>query len=505
MNNILEFLERTTENMPTHIAVEEGRRSITWKEFSNRAKQYGTMIARLSPPGNPVAIIAEKSIETLCAMMGTVYAGSFYVIIDPAQPTERLKKVFETLAPSLIIYGPHVQHESLELLADCRMVSLESLSCEATDDALLKRIRAQSSPQDLLYGIFTSGSTGVPKCIVVSHEAVSMFIKHFVETIGISNTDRLGNQAPFDFDISVKDIYTSLLTGATLVLIPKQLFSTPPILLDYLCEKNVTVLIWAVSALTLVSALKGLDYRVPSSVRLIMFSGEIMPAKQLIKWQQALPDTSFYNLYGPTEVTCNCSFYKIKNEISLEEKIPIGYEFPGRQIFLLDDDGNMIRSSKTNGEICVSGESLAAGYYNNPVETSKRFIQKSLLENVAGSYYKTGDLGYFDESGVLYFSGRKDFQIKHMGHRIELEEIENAMYQINGVERCCCLMDDQRYHLVAFYMGNESHEHVRQLLKKNLPAYMVPHRLIQLDDLPLNKNGKTDRKALQQRLERIRR
>ena len=506
MNNILEFLETTAKKMPAHIAVEEGQRSITWENLQQSSQKFGTAIAQVTCPGQPVAIIAEKSIETFCAMLGTVYAGCFYIIIDPAQPVERMKKIFETLSPALVLCGAKAEN-NLEILTTFSTVkTIKSLNEEKNiDKNLLDNIRQNATSQDLLYGIFTSGSTGTPKCIVVNHEAVGKFIKRFVQTIEISHEDKLGNQAPFDFDISVKDIYTSLFTGATLVLIPKSFFSTPALLLDYLCDKRVTVLIWAVSALTLVSALKGLEYKVPSTVRLVMFSGEVMPPKQLSRWQEALPKTRFYNLYGPTEITCNCAFHKINKKYSDDEKIPIGIAFEGREIFLLDEKDHIIKTPGVNGEICVSGESLAIGYYHNPVETQKRFPNSNQFEGITKRYYKTGDIGYYDEEGILYFSGRKDFQIKHMGHRIELEEIESAIYCNNGVERCCCLMDEKHYHLVAFYMGHESHEHIRQILKQKLPTYMVPHRLIQIDELPLNKNGKTDRKALQQKLERIRR
>ena len=183
---------------------------------------------------------------------------------------------------------------------------------EQIDERQLLAVRKACTADDLLYGIFTSGSTGVPKGIVVSHKSVINFITHFIHTFQFAETDVIGNQAPFDFDVSVKDIYTCLMTGATLVIIPTKLFSVPPVLLDYLCNKHVNTLIWAVSALTLISALHGLKYRIPIEVKRVMFSGEVMPVKQLRQWQLALPEAEFVNLYGPSEITCNCTYYRVK-------------------------------------------------------------------------------------------------------------------------------------------------------------------------------------------------
>ena len=215
---------------------------------------------------------------------------------------------------------------------------LHEAAREERDEGLLEQRRKAGSSTDILYGIFTSGSTGTPKGIVVSHKAVIDFITHFTEIFGINEEDRIGNQAPFDFDVSVKDIYSAVMTGAALVLIPRQMFSVPAALLDYLCEKKTTVLIWAVSALTMISALGGLKYRIPSDVRKVMFSGEVMPGGQLALWQQALPGAEFVNLYGPTEITCNCTYFSVKKICGEEEKLPIGKAFPGRKVFLLTEE-----------------------------------------------------------------------------------------------------------------------------------------------------------------------
>lgn len=279
MEHILEYLERTENKYPYRLAVDDGNVYFSWSELLKLSKRMGSSICKFTETGKPVAILAEKSAVTLAAMFGTVYAGCFYVMIDPSQPTARLKEIFRILEPGLIITDNKNEGRLAEAGYCKKSCLLGDMMRAAVNTGKLKEIREKSSGSDLLYGIFTSGSTGTPKGIVVSHKAVVDFISHFTETFGITEEDRIGNQAPFDFDVSVKDIYTSVMTGASLVLIPKKMFCTPPALLDYLCEKKVTTLIWAVSALTLVSALKGLRYRVPGDVKRVMFSGEIMPAK----------------------------------------------------------------------------------------------------------------------------------------------------------------------------------------------------------------------------------
>ena len=312
MKNILDYLERTTVCNAWKTAVDDGNICMTWLELQEMSKSIGTALCKRTGRQKPVVILAEKSAVTLAAMFGVVYAGCFYVMVDPKQPIERLCEIFHTLLPEIIII-PAENEALLEQTGygECKCL-LKDIMKEQIDERQLLAVRKACTADDLLYGIFTSGSTGVPKGIVVSHKSVINFITHFIHTFQFAETDVIGNQAPFDFDVSVKDIYTCLMTGATLVIIPTKLFSVPPVLLDYLCNKHVNTLIWAVSALTLISALHGLKYRIPIEVKRVMFSGEVMPVKQLRQWQLALPEAEFVNLYGPSEITCNCTYYRVK-------------------------------------------------------------------------------------------------------------------------------------------------------------------------------------------------
>ncbi len=494
-DSVLEILEYQAGIHPDRIAVDDGESQLSWRGLCARAQQIGFALTGYTDCGMPVPFFLEKNVTTLSLMFGIVYAGCFYVPIHPSQPESRLQKFFQTLQADVIVTESGYEGKIRNSGFTGRIVTLDDLLKAETDTTVLERIRSQRSDRDSLYGIFTSGSTGNPKCITVSHRSVIDFIGHFVDEFSFNETDIFGNQAPFDFDVSVKDIYSTLFTGGKLVLIRKELFSTPPYLMDYLYEKNVTTLIWAVSALCMLSALKALKYRHLPALKNVLFSGEVMPPKQLKRWQEAYPSAQFINLYGPTEITCNCTFYRIERTFAATEKIPVGKAFPGRNVWLRREDGSTVTVPNEKGEICVSGESISNGYYHNPSETEKHFFTVGTDDGIQRAY-ATGDLGYYDAEGYLYFSGRRDFQIKHMGHRIELEEIEREMQAVEGVSKASCIFRQDKNKILAFYMGNATEEMIRKGLHKTLPAYMLPNRISRIDRMPLTKNGKIDRTAL---------
>ena len=501
--NILWSLEQTAEKYADRVAVSDVNQELTWKELVKKAQVIGAELSEKVQPGNPVPVLLEKSSETLAVMLGIVYAGCFYVPVNPMNPTERLRKIMEKLDPEVII-SDEKGKEQLAAVGnglENKVMGPEALKT-ATGTELseeqysrLEQIQGQWKETDVLYGIFTSGSTGTPKAIVVSHGAASRFIRHFTEIFEITSADVIGNQAPFDFDVSVKDIYSSIMTGAQLVLIPKEYFSTPPRLLDYLCDKKVTNLTWAVSALTLVSALKGLNYRVPESVKRVMFSGEAMPAKQLRIWQEKLPEAKFVNLYGPTEITCNCTYFPIERQYEDSEKIPAGKAFPGRRVILVDEEGKQVTEPGVQGEICSAGESLANGYYKEPEQTAEKFVLYP-VDGTEQRMYRTGDLGSYDEEGNIVFAGRKDFQIKHMGYRIEPGEIEAAIGALPEIHACVCIYLETTDEILLFYQGKIKQEALSAAVSGKLPAYMRPNKFIRIRQMPYNSNGKVDRKLL---------
>ena len=493
--NILEYLEGSSKRFTDKTAFAYEHSSCTFLELEMTARRIGTALAKYFVPRNPVPVFMEKSVETIGVFMGAVYAGCFYVLIDTKQPASRLNQILEILDSEVIVTSEKYLEDLEKLDFKGEVVLAKNLAEEPENKELLKEIRNQAVDMDPLYGIFTSGSTGVPKGVVVGHRSVLDFIDCFTELFDISEKDVIGNQAPWDFDVSVKDIYSGLKTGATVQIIPKQMFSFPTKLIDYLIEREVTTLIWAVSALCIISTLNGFEYKVPDKIKKILFSGEAMPVKHLNIWRKYLPDVMYVNIYGPTEITCNCTYYIIDREFQLGDVLPMGKAFPNEKVFLLDEENRLITEKNKTGELCVTGSALALGYYKNREQTEKAFVQNPLNDRYLEMMYRTGDLAYYNDLGELCFASRKDFQIKHMGHRIELGEIEAAMEKIPEIIRSCCIFDSAKSKIVAFYEGDIERRPLARALGQYVPAFMVPNVFRQVERMPLTKNGKIDRKA----------
>ena len=496
MTNILEYLERSAQLFPEKPALVDERQSITFDQALEDSRRVGSSLALSLAKGQPVAVYMEKSVKNLCAFWGIVYAGGFYVSFNTQLPTSRLQQMQSVLQAPFVITDEEHRAALEEVFPPHRILLYQDLVKSAVDRALLAQIRQRHVDTAPLYANFTSGSTGVPKAVVVGHRSTLDFIDHFCPIFSITQKDVIANQAPFDFDVSVKDIYSALATGATLVLVPRPLFSQPQQLLDFLCEHRATTLIWAVSALCLITTVHGLDYRTPETVNKVLFSGEVMPAKHLKIWMEHLPRAQFVNLYGPTEITCNCTYHIIDRERSYPDGIPMGQAFPNEDVFLLDGDDQLVTSPNVVGEVCVRGSALALGYYRNPDQTAAAFPNNPLNPCYPERIYRTGDLARYSTLGELHFCGRKDFQIKHMGHRIELEEIERAVSNLPGVHRCCCVFHSEKHRLYAFYQGELTSKELRLQLLPTLPPYMIPNVFRQVDQFPLNKNGKIDRTLL---------
>lgn len=497
MKNVLEFLEKSTLKYPDKIAARDPEVADTFMELRDNAMRTGSFFLKYNCVRKPVAVFMEKSVRTLELFMGIVYSGNFYVLIDPNFPVERINRILEVLQPVCVVTLKKFTDKLGETLYRGSVVIEDEADAEI-DETGLNKVRVDMTETDPLYGIFTSGSTGVPKCVLVGHSSVIDFINVFTETFNITDKDTLGNQAPFDFDVSVKDIYSCLRTGATLVIIPKSYFMFPNAVMDWLEENKVTTLIWAVSALCLLNRLHGLKYKHINALNKVLFSGEAMPVKQLNQWRAHYPDALFVNLYGPTEITCNCTYEIIDREYGDGDRLPIGRAFDNEKVFLMSDDNTYITETNTTGEICVAGRCLALGYYNNTNANDKAFIANPMNKLYFERIYCTGDLGYYGEDGRLYFAGRKDFQIKHMGHRIELEEIDSAVNGVEGIERSLCFFDEIKNKIVCVYEGSIEPKDLKASLRISIPDWMVPNVMLPIEEMPLNKNGKTDRNVLKE-------
>lgn len=503
--SVLEFLENSAARFPEKLACADDKNQMTYIELNNKAKLIGSKLAKIIRQGQAVPVYMDKSCNTLALFMGIVYAGGYYCLLDTTHPVDRINMILDTVEAELIVIDDKSAKKCEKLGFTGKVLVLEELLKESDatiDEVALSTIRANALDIDPLYAIFTSGSTGVPKGVIVNHRSTIDFINCFTETFGITEEDVIGNQAPFDFDVSVKDIYSCLKTGATLQIIPKMYFSFPTKLLDFLDDRKVTTLVWAVSALCIVTTLNGFDYKVPGYLKKIMFSGEVMPIKHLNAWREKYPKAMFVNLYGPTEITCNCTYYCVDREFGLEEKLPMGKAFANERVFLLDDEDKLVDERRPGelGEICVSGTCVTMGYIRNPEKTAEAFVQNPLNKRYLETIYRTGDLGFYDEKGELFFSSRKDFQIKHMGHRIELGEIETYMNAVPGNQRSCCIFHEEENKILGFFeveAGSElDRKGMTHALKEKIPQWMIPNALIRVDSMPITKNGKIDRKEL---------
>lgn len=501
--NVLEYLEHNAANYSEKTAVIDEHKSYTYSELLSLSRRIGSAVAQKTDIRMPIAVLLEKGADTLGVFMGIVQAGCFYVTFNPDLPKNRLMQIQSVLQAEYIITDEGHRELAESLTENDRILMLGDLIKAEENVTLLESIRSRVIDTDPLYANFTSGSTGVPKGVVVSQRSVLDFIEVFAPLFSISETDVIGNQAPFDFDVSVKDIYSSLKEAATLVVVPKRLFSQPAALLDFICEHKITTMIWAVSALCLISTFHGLEYRTPNTVKRVLFSGEVMPYKHLKSWMEHLPEAQFVNLYGPTEITCNCTYHIIDRNADYSGGIPIGKAFPNEHVFLLGEDNTEVKNAGETGEICVRGTALALGYYSNPEQTEKAFPNNPLNKHYPERIYRTGDLAQYTAEGELMFCGRKDFQIKYMGHRIELEEIERAVSEVSGIERCCVVFNEEKQKLYGFYIGNMDKKQLHMTLKETLPIFMVPGILMQVEDFPLTKNGKIDRKQLLERKKRV--
>ena len=496
MYNVLKYLCASADRYPQRTAVLDDSKAYTYEAYYGLTRRIGSGLAAAAGQRQPVGVYMEKCADAVAVFMGADWAGCFYSCLNTELPGARLQQIVSVLEPGVIVTQQSLLDRARELFPRTRILTVESLSEERVDADLLDLRQARAIDTDVLYVNFTSGSTGVPKGIAVGNRSVMDFIDCFVPLFGIDCTDVIANQAPFDFDVSVKDIYSALHAGAALAVVPRRLFSAPTQLIDFLCDTGTTTMIWAVSALCLITGFHALDYRTPETVKRIIYSGEVMPLKALKEFRKHLPDVLYVNVYGPTEITCNCTYHILERDRDYAEGVPIGVPFPNEDVFLLDEENRLVEDPDIEGEICVRGTALALGYYRNPEQNGAHFVQNPLNPNYPERIYRTGDLGKYNDRGELVFSGRKDFQIKYMGHRIELEEIERAMNAIDGVERACCLFDEKRSRLKGFYVGSIDKDALHGAMKKDMPAFMVPGILRQVEAMPLTKNGKIDRKKL---------
>lgn len=496
-NNILEYLEETVKRVPDKIAYADDEIQLNFGQVHERSRRIGSKLSELGAYHEPIIIYMKKSPCTLTAFFGAVYAGCFYVLIDEEMPKRRIELILESTKARYLIYDESTIEHTKKLGFSGQTLFYEDCIQAEINEERLRKIREAALDVDPVYILFTSGSTGVPKGVVGYHRGVIDYIDTLSEVMEFSEDTIFGNQTPLYVDACMKEIYPTIKFGATTWLIPKEYFMIPLKLVQYLNEHKVNTICWVVSALTMISAFGTFDEEKPQYLHTVSAGSEVFPIKQFNIWKNALPEAKFFNLYGPTEGTGVCCYYRMDRLFEENEVIPIGRPFKNTQILLLDSEGREVLDGE-EGEICIRGIGVTLGYYNNTEKTEEVFTQNPTNPYYFDRIYRTGDLGKKNEKGELIFISRKDYQIKHMGHRIELGEIEADVSLIDGVKSCCCVYVKEKNKMVLYYVGDVDKKSLTVALKERLPRYMIPNAIKQLDVMPLTANGKMDRLKMQQ-------
>jgi len=517
MINVLDYLEQTLERMPDRDKVAfygVNDETLTFNELSDKSRACGSYLLSKGITKQPVAVFMQKSPAMIAAFFGVVYSGSYYIPLDSEMPAFRIRLILEAVNPSLIICddvtAPLVEEQEKQGDRSFACLNFSEIIKYPVNEAALANVRCRAIDTDPLYVVFTSGSTGIPKGVVATHRSVIDYIENLSTVLGVTEDTVFGVQSPLYLDACLKEVYNTIKFGASAHLVPPSLFMFPVKLIEYINEKGINTICWVASALSLIAGLGALKSTVPKTLHTIAFGSEVFPIKHFNLWRELLPNARFIHLYGPTEATGMSCFCEITRTYEENESIPIGQPFPNTEIVLIDDNGAAAKDGEP-GEICIRGSCLSPGYFGDFEKTSMAFVQNP-LSAFPDLIYKTGDLGRRGSGGELYYISRRDHQIKHMGYRIELAEIELVANGCEHIGLACAVFDNENSKIVLYFVAKQAEgtqaggmvppdssalkSAVKAYLKANLPRYMLPQSVFELDEMPQTPGGKIDRVGL---------
>ena len=497
--NVLEYLEHAAETWPDRTAFADEKEEMTFSALLDAAKRIGTGLAVHTEPRQPVAVImTDRSVRCVASMLGVTYAGCPYAPLDAALPAARLQVILDQLQPAAILCGKTTLPAVEKLKCDCTVLTYSHLIMTNIDEERLGFIRAQDSVWDILSILYTSGSTGVPKGVAQSQYSYLTYTDITIGKYSFTQETVFGNQSPFFYANSIIDIYPPLKLGATVHILPARCLSFPKMLVEVLREKHITELTMTPSSYVKVAQAGVLVPGCLPELVYIILSGEAAHWQTLQFWMAAAPNAGVWNFYGSTEVF-SVAVWQLDRAYADGEVIPVGVPFPEVEVLIVDEEDRPVPQGE-KGTMLISDPWLCSGYYRDAARTMSAFIIDPLERGYHTRYFRTGDMGMFNELGQLVVLGRQDSQIKRAGYRMELGEVEYALRTIPGWINGCVLYDKGRERLCCFWEGTLTQKELQSALRKLLPRYAQPDAYIHLGEMPYTATMKIDRQMLRQML-----
>ncbi len=497
--NLIELFEDTVRKYPQKVAVIDKDRELSFSDLRSKATLLAQkMIERDDCVKMPVAVFLDKSVESVFADLGILYAGHFYMNLDIKTPADRISNILKLVEPRFIISTSRLIKTIADIIPDTiDIILLDEETWDGTvDETIISKRLDTLIDTDPSCIINTSGSTGTPKGVVLNHKSFFDFVEWAIDTFHFGDDLVMGSLSPLVFDIYSFELCMLMAKASTLVVLPGNLAAFPARILELLERHQVNFLFWVPTIMVNIANMDLLSTHKLDSLRTVWFAGEVFPTKQFNYWHRQLPQVTFANLYGPIEITLDCTYYIVDREIPDEQPLPIGYPCRNTDILILDSDDHAVKEPNIEGELCVRGTSLAMGYYNNPEKTAAAFVQNPLNKAYPEIIYRTGDIVCYNEEGLIMFKGRKDNIVKHMGYRTDLGEIEHVIINtLKLVKNDCIVYNQSAKEITLFYEAEQEipAAEFRKTIGQALPKYMIPTVYHHLDLLQRNTNGKIDR------------